>query len=131
MPVRSKILALSWLPLALLAGSAADPFAARPVTSVVITSTSPAWARRVQWGLGRFRAAGLVLPPLVITIHDGDDKTPCQGHDGFFRPAEPAEIHLCVEGSPILVDSSAARWLTLHELAHAWAETQLTADERT
>ena len=37
------------------------------------------------------------------------------------------EVHLCAPGP---VDSRPARLTTLHELAHAWAESQLTTDER-
>lgn len=94
---------------------------------IAIEDASPAWTRRVEWGLARFQDAGLPLPPIVVSVHEDDDKGPCNGNSGLFRPADPAEVHLCVTSA---VDSAVAKRTTLHELAHAWAETKLTATEQ-
>jgi hypothetical protein len=50
----------------------------------------------------------------------------CNGNSGLFRPAHPAEVHLYLTNA----DNGVARLTTLHELAHAWAETQLTDAEQ-
>lgn len=90
-----------------------------------IDATSPEWTRRVEWGLDRFRDAGLPLPAMAITVHDDD--APCDGNSGLYLPNDPVEVHLCTPGP---VDSRPARLTTLHELAHAWAESQLSTAER-
>ncbi len=54
---------------------------------VTIGPASDAWTRRVEWGLGRFREAGLQLPPMVITVHDDDAS--CEGNSGLFLPNDP------------------------------------------
>ena len=92
---------------------------------VTIDSASLLWTRRIEWGLERFRIAGLELPPMSISVHDNDE--PCEGNSGLYRATEPGEVHLC---SPSPPDSTPAKLITLHELAHAWAETQLTDDQQ-
>ena len=92
---------------------------------ITIDSASPQWTRRIEWGLDRFRIAGLALPPMSISVHDND--APCEGNSGLYRTTEPGEVHLC-SASP--ADSTTAKLITLHELAHAWAETQLTNDQK-
>jgi hypothetical protein len=94
--------------------------------AITIDSTSAAWTRRVEWGLDRFRQAGLALPAMRITVHDND--APCDGNSGLYLPNEPAEVHLCTPGT---ADSRPAKLTTLHELAHAWADSQLRTAERT
>jgi hypothetical protein len=121
----TSIIAVSCLSLTLPAGPRDLPRGDAAPAPISIESTSPGWTRRVEWGLGRFRAAGLTLPPMTISVHD--DMAPCDGSSGLFRPHDPIEVHLC---SPSAVESRAARLITLHELAHAWAETQLTAEDR-
>jgi hypothetical protein len=90
-----------------------------------IDPASPEWERQVEWGLDRFRRAGLSLPAIAVGIHDDD--APCNGNAGLYRPLDPVEVHLC-SSSP--TGSRAARLITLHELAHAWAETRMTGDDR-
>ncbi len=92
---------------------------------ITIESPSPAWTRRVEWGLDRFRDAGLTLPAMAIIVHDDDG--PCDGNSGLYLPNDPVEVHLCTPGPD---DSRPARLTTLHELAHAWAESQLSTEER-
>ena len=93
--------------------------------AITIDSTSPGWTRRIEWGLDRFRDAGLTLPAMAITVHDND--AACDGNSGLYLPNDPVEVHLCTPGP---VDARPARLTTLHELAHAWAELQLSAAER-
>jgi hypothetical protein len=62
---------------------------------------------------------------MVVSVHV--DTAGCNGESGLYRPGDPVEVHLC---SPSATESRAARLITLHELAHAWAETQLTTSDR-
>jgi hypothetical protein len=123
----STFAALTLLSVSMPAGSGVDDGAGNDSArqAITIVSTSPEWTRRVEWGLERFRDAGLALPAMAITVHDDD--APCDGNSGLYLPNDPVEVHLCVPGP---VDSRPARLTTLHELAHAWAESQLSAAER-
>lgn len=125
MRAHATLLALALLlpPAPVGSGGVANGDAASAAIS--ITSPSPGWARRAEWGLERFAIAGLTLPRMTVTVHG--DTAACDGNSGLYRPRDPVEIHLC---SPGPVESRAARLITLHELAHAWAETQLTLDQR-
>jgi hypothetical protein len=115
------MLGFSWLP-------DPEPFdesspAGREPARIEVYSDSAADLELADWALGRFDIAGLELPDLTITFHT--DKTGCKGYTGLFRRGRPHEVHMCVsEKSPPIV----GKLNTLHELAHAWAETQ-TDDE--
>ena len=63
---------------------------------ITIDSTSPEWTRRIEWGLDRFRDAGLPLPAMAITVHDDD--AACDGNSGRYLPNDPVEVHLCTQG---------------------------------
>ena len=118
--------ALALLSASMLAGSGQDlPGNDAAPQRVTIDSSSPEWARRIEWGLDRFADAGLSLPAMAISVHDDD--AACDGYSGLYLPNEPAEVHLCTPGP---VDSRRVKLTTLHELAHAWAESQLGAAER-
>jgi len=94
--------------------------------SIAVDAPTAAWADQVEWGIGRFAAAGLELPSrLAIEVHEND--AACHGNSGRFEPADEPVVHLCADVEP---GSRIARLITLHELAHAWAETQLGPDER-
>jgi hypothetical protein len=123
----STFVALILFSVSMPAGAGVDDVARddRVSHGITIESTSPAWTRRVEWGLDRFRDAGLQLPAMAIAVHD--DVAPCDGNSGLYLPSDPVEVHLCTPGP---VDSRTARLTTLHELAHAWAESQLSTDER-
>jgi hypothetical protein len=95
----------------------------RPQTS--ISALLPSWRARVEWALGRFAAAGLPLPPMEISVHR--HTRPCDGNNGLYRHGPPVEVHICSVGD---ADTRPARLITLHELAHAWAETYLEPSER-
>ena len=112
--------------LAAATGFLALPADAGASNGITIEATSEAWSERVEWGIERFRHAGLALPGLEITVHD-DGTTACEGNTGLFHPAATPEVHLCATAAP---SSRIARLITLHELAHAWAETQLGDEDR-
>jgi hypothetical protein len=90
-----------------------------------IDALLPSWRERVEWGLDRFAAAGLPLPPMEVTVHR--HTRPCDGNSGLFQPGPPVEVHVCSVGD---ADTNAARLIVLHELAHAWAETYLEPAQR-
>jgi hypothetical protein len=127
MRLLSTFAALTLLSVSMPAGSGVDHAARNDPAPhrITIVSTSPAWTRRVEWGLDRFRDADLPLPAMVITVHDDD--APCEGNSGLYVPNDPVEVHLCTPGP---VDSRPARLTTLHELAHAWAESELSTAQR-
>lgn len=124
MHVHTMIISLASLSAA-VAGAVETVGTTTAAAEITIDSASADWTRRVQWGLARFRAAGLALPPIAISVHV--DKAECDGNTGLFEPRDPVEVHLC---SSSAVESRTARLITLHELAHAWAETQLTEEAR-
>ncbi len=127
MRVLPTFAALTLLSASMPAGSGAGdvPRNDRVPPGHTIDSTSAEWARRVEWALDRFRDAGLALPAMAISVHD--DKAPCDGNSGLYLPNDPVEVHLCTPGP---TDSRLARLTTLHELAHAWAESQLSMSKR-
>ena len=123
----SALATLTLLSVTMPAGTGVDAAREDRVPhGITIDSASPQWTRRIEWGLDRFRTAGFELPPMSISVHDND--APCEGKSGLSRTNDPVEIHLC---SPSPADSITAKLITLHELAHAWAETQLTSDQQT
>lgn len=92
---------------------------------ITITATDPAAEALIEWALGRFDEVGLELPALAVTVHEDQDG--CDGAAGMYRPGARPQLDLCVLEDPT---SMPARLITLHELAHAWAETTLTDDEK-
>ena len=79
----------------------------------------------MEWAIDRFVAAGLPLPSMDVTVHR--HTRPCDGNSGLYRPGPPVEVHICSVGD---ADTRAVRLITLHELAHAWAEAFLGLSER-
>lgn len=101
------------------------PVAGAGSKQLITIAAAGRWTAQIEWGIDRFGEAGLQLPPMSIMTHVGDDL--CDGNSGLYKPML-AEIHLCVPGPP---DSRVATLTILHELAHAWAETQLDDARRT
>ena len=60
-----------------------------------------------------------------VTVHR--HARPCEGNNGRYQHGPPVEVHLC---SAHDADTRPARMISLHELAHAWAETYLTPAKR-
>ena len=79
----------------------------------------------IEWAMVRFAEVGLELPAVTVTVHESQDG--CSGAAGMFRPGTYPRIDLCVLDDPT---SMPARLITLHEFAHAWAETTLTDAEK-
>lgn len=87
--------------------------------SVTVHRANPVLEQRLDWALGRFTHAGLELPPLDVTFHDG--AASCDGHRGLYRLVDGiADIEICTTTDHVI----------LHEIAHAWVETNLNADHR-
>lgn len=74
----------------------------------------------MAWALDRFDAAGLDLPPLMVTVHN--DRAECSGAAGLFFWGPPARVELCA-----VTTGAGSRLIVLHELSHAWLE--LVADQ--
>src|SRR5262245_31410200 len=73
----------------------------------------------LDWALHRFRSAGLRnLPPLEIHLHRSKDA--CNGGLGLYYLNR---IDLCTKDS----SEPYARKYALHEIAHAWTETNVEA----
>ena len=89
-------------------------------TSVTVVGASPAQFELARWAVSRFRAAGLELPPVEIRFHA--DRSGCGDHLGYYRAG-------VVDVCGTIVNLLARRNL-LHELAHAWAEANVTAERR-
>lgn len=84
-----------------------------------ITGASAAQAAEIVWAIDRFASAGLDLPVLTIVVHGSTEG--CGGIQGVYRrDGQGDSIHLCNTSRPII----------LHELAHAWAEHDTTAETR-
>ncbi|MGD2061157.1 MAG: hypothetical protein PVF87_09850 [Acidimicrobiia bacterium] len=95
------------------------PAAGRPAM-LTVYGASDAQDRRLEDALRRFEEADLALPPLAVVFHD--DQAPCHDHPGvFLSQPDPWEIHLC---------SESVEWVYEHELAHAWIEYNLGAQQR-
>jgi hypothetical protein len=75
----------------------------------------------VRWALERYQAAGLELPPVEVHFHP--DPTGCGDNSGFYRGGR---LDVCITGQA----EPYARKVVVHELAHAWSEASLTAEDR-
>jgi predicted membrane-bound mannosyltransferase len=92
----------------------AVPFTAQE-PDVQVHGASPDLHTRLTEALDRFSTAGLTLPALDITFHDG--LAGCEGHPGLFRTVEGvSDIEICNPTNHIM----------LHELAHSWVATHTT-----
>jgi len=70
----------------------------------------------IDFGLSRFDAQGLELPDVGIVFHDSP--LPCRGRKGLYWAASQ-KLEMC----------SLDKATMLHELAHAWANRHLAAEE--
>jgi hypothetical protein len=71
----------------------------------------------LEFGLARFASQGLELPEIRFEFHPGP--TDCDGNTGFYV-TETRTVAMC----------SLDKKTMLHELAHAWAEVNLTVEEK-
>ncbi len=91
--------------------------------SPVVAGATPAEREMVDWALGRFEAAGLGLPALKVVFHNGADA--CNGFNGYYR-SQPRSISMCNRGD----EKTTPAHTLLHEMAHGWAEYNLTEAQR-
>jgi len=116
---------------ALLQAFPATPIAVEPSltpreTSHIYTFRTESDAALTQWALTRFYQAGLELPPLIVAFHDG--KQPCDGYVGLFRSADTPRVDICgFNWDRFLITPKKT---LLHELAHAWAGSNLTEETK-
>lgn len=85
---------------------------------LTLEGASPAQQARVVAAVTRFEELGLTLPDVALTF--ADEAADCRGKHGWFQPGEPARITVC----------SDLAYVVTHELAHAWLEVNLDADDR-
>jgi hypothetical protein len=74
------------------------------------------------WVLARYRSAGLELPAVEIEFHPTG--AGCRNNSGFYRASH---LDMCIADQ----SDEYARRVMVHELAHAWSEFNLSADDRT
>jgi hypothetical protein len=111
-----RIALIACLAVAALAFGAQEPAAApRPLT---VTGATSLEERAVDWAFHRFGEAGLRnLPPLDVRLHRSHDE--CQGGLGLYFSGR---IDLCTRDS----SEPYQRKFALHEMAHAWTETNVS-----
>lgn len=90
-----------------------------------IVNGSPEQIELVEWGLGRFTAAGLALPE-VATVAFPPTKLCLQGEHTGYASLGSSTVRLDVCGDDA---ATGERRTVLHELGHAWNEQQI--DEAT
>lgn len=100
-----------------------EQFQSSPISAVSVSSVdesnrlSTAQRQLLSWAEDRFGRAGLEFPEVDIRFHP--DLVACDGHVGFFDGATKS-LNLC------RIDKKSI----LHELAHAWAHSNLTDRQR-
>lgn len=87
-------------------------------TETRITGGTPAQQAMARWAVGRFTAGELDLPSLEVRFHQ--DRRGCDGRSGLYRngAADICGVHV----------NWMSRRAVLHEMAHAWVETNVSAD---
>lgn len=85
--------------------------AARP--SIAVEGATTAEHAMTAWAIGRFEAAGLMLPSVSLHFRDDDG---CDGAAGLYRHSV-ATLTICNRGG----HHNPPRHTLLHELAHAWS----------
>jgi hypothetical protein len=89
--------------------------------TIVVHDATPADMDLLRWVVGRYEAAGLTLPPLQVYFHAS--KGGCGGETGLGYYVN-GRVDLC---TGILINLT-VRHTVLHELAHAWTESNLEPD---
>jgi hypothetical protein len=84
-------------------------------TEAIVLANSAEQRGMAEWALGRYQAAGLELPPLVIEFA-GRDLAQCGGAPGrTYLDETTTLVKVCWND----------RFILLHELAHVWASHHL------
>jgi hypothetical protein len=76
--------------------------------------------RLVRWAFGRYKNAGLRVPPIDVHFHP--DTSGCYGHLGSELAGR---VDICV-----VIVSEIARDALLHEMGHAWVAQNVSASVR-
>jgi hypothetical protein len=94
--------------------------AGHPDSGTLITGGTPSQRAMATWALDRYAAEGLLLPPLEIRFLASESA--CREGLGFY-----------VDGVVSVCGTRATRMtrrILLHEIAHGWANSNLSADEQ-
>jgi hypothetical protein len=95
----------------------APPSRPRPPVAVEMAPLTGIQQELVDFGLDRFKAQGLPLPNIRFEFFP--TTADCGGHEGYYLHETPT-LRMC----------SLSKSTLLHELAHAWANLNLSQDER-
>ena len=107
--------------------SSAAP-AASPGTEAVQaapTTLTPEYHVLIDWAVDLFDQAGLDLGGVRIGIYD--DPSACNGYRGFHVLGE---VTVCAPNQNPSVQEAWRRHTLLHELAHAWADVNVSEQDR-
>ncbi len=86
-------------------------------------------AELVDWAFERFDRAGLELPDdTTVTYFDSTD--PCEGNQGTVREARGNAVWICISHDKPEIELKRKEHVTLHELAHIWADADLSDADR-
>jgi hypothetical protein len=121
--IASRLLILVLAAVALAGGGAhAEP----EPTPVIVAETVRVFGadaehqRLVRWAFGRYKSAGLEVPPIDVHFHP--DTSGCYGHLGSELGGH---VDICV-----VIVSEIARDAVLHEMGHAWVDENVSATVR-
>lgn len=110
-----------WIRNAVIGSVAAMALGAgQPDSGTAIVGGTAEQQAMARWAVGRFAAAGLSLPTLEIHLHA--DQKGCGGRLGNYLNGV---ANVCGSHTDLM-----AHRLVLHEMAHAWAEHNLSSDQR-
>lgn len=101
--------------------------------NVTLVNATPALQRHVQAALTAFADHGLPLPEVAEVRFDPHHPF-CERHGGRYSAPE-SSVLLCYDADTMIIGTDermhrAERRLLLHELAHAWTETNTTTDQQ-
>ena len=89
-------------------------------SGIPIIGGTPAQRAMARWAIARVAAEGLSLPPLEIRFVAGESV--CRGRLGFYADGL---VSICGTRATRMT-----RRTLLHEIAHGWAESNLSHDEQ-
>lgn len=108
---------VTFLMASLLGGALTAPPAGE--TETTIHAATQEQRQMTEWALGRYEAAGLELPPIVIEFA-GRDLAECDGAPGrTYLTERPIVVKMCWNN----------RFILLHELAHVWEAANLSEND--
>jgi hypothetical protein len=117
----SVVPALVLLGTVAIRGGTADAPGVLVTERIRLENPTPARAELIRWAADRYGAAGLDLPAITLRFHDTD--AGCRGNVGW---TEGSHVDVC---GRVAMEAGPQR-IVLHELAHAWCDTNLGEDDR-